>query len=450
MLNSFEISKIANEKYDNTLSLSENLMFGYANEKLFNKVEQDDRAIFCYGYCLDVRNPKTEVSETLNDLLSDPDNFEKNLKYLNGHFVLVFNVNGSWSLLTDAMSFTQVYYDSVNSIVTTHKSTNSAVLDGHSILNLNDFTINNIEVSNRPVDEVDINRIVIESVKNQYNYFIDKDFSLNFRRDELSKSIIAILHPVLFGKTLILKSDDDVTNSIGSQLANEYKMNLDYNDNHEVTYLAKAYLLAKSQDNLEDEKYLIFNPFNTIAIQEIMIHLNDQHTVNLLNKIISELHPALDFYDFDKGDTLLKKYTNLKKEYEKILKEAKKDLKNEEFLQGAEDRGIKVTDNLTGTIQNDGLTFYPASQNISKNDQFEVTYRKQGAGMVLVESYFDNIRNAHRIKVNLNGEQFDINEFLNGKFINVGSEINIKMTYERDYDSPSWQKAGKITIKEID
>ena len=347
------------------------------------------------------------------------------------------------------MSVTQVYYDSVNNIVTTHKSTNSDVLDGHSILNLNDFTISNIEGSNRPVDEVEIDRIVIESVKNQYKYFIDKDFSLNFRRDELSKSIIAILHPVLFGKTLILKNDDDVTNSIGSQLANEYKMNLDYNDNHEVTYLAKAYLLEKSQDNLEDEKYLIFNPFNTIAIQEIMIHLNDQHTVNLLNKIIRELHPALDFYDFDKGDTLLKKYTNLKKEYEKILKEAKKDLKNEEFLQGAEDRGIKVTDNLNGTIQNDGLTFYPASQNISKNDQFEVTYRKQGAGMVLVESYFDNIRNAHRIKVNLNGEQFDINEFLNGKFINVGSEINIKMTYERDYDSPSWQKAGKITIKEI-
>lgn len=70
--------------------------------------------------------------------------------------------------------------------------------------------------------------------------------------------------------------------------------------------------------------------------------------------------------------------------------------------------------------------------------------------MILVESYFNNPKNAHRIKVSLNGEITNIDEFLNGKFINAESQIHIIMNYERDYDATSWQKAGKLTIKELE
>jgi len=70
--------------------------------------------------------------------------------------------------------------------------------------------------------------------------------------------------------------------------------------------------------------------------------------------------------------------------------------------------------------------------------------------MILIESYFDNPKNAHRIKVEVNGERHDIDTFLHGKFINVSSEVCLRMTYERDYDAASWQKAGRMTIKEID
>lgn len=50
----------------------------------------------------------------------------------------------------------------------------------------------------------------------------------------------------------------------------------------------------------------------------------------------------------------------------------------------------------------------------------------------------------------LKNEVFNIDEFLNGRFIKMNSELTIKMYYERNYDASSWQKAGKITIKEID
>src|SRR5699024_10242020 len=102
-----------------------------------------------------------------------------------------------------------------------------------------------------------------------------------------------------------------------------------------------------------------------------------------------------------------------------------------------------------GKILEKGITFYPASQTITNEDVYEVTYKKDKPGMVIVESYFNNPKNAHRIKVNLNGEQFDIDAFLNGKFINTNSDVHVEMHYERDYDAASWQKAGKITIKEI-
>jgi len=97
-----------------------------------------------------------------------------------------------------------------------------------------------------------------------------------------------------------------------------------------------------------------------------------------------------------------------------------------------------------------GVTVYPASHLISKDDIYEMTYVKNGPGMILVETYFNNPKNAHRIKVELNNDLFNIDEFLEGKFIQAGSEINKKMYYERDYDAASWQKAGKITVKEID
>src|SRR5699024_9779621 len=134
---------------------------------------------------------------------------------------------------------------------------------------------------------------------------------------------------------------------------------------------------------------------------------------------------------------------------DRLSKEMKNQKQNHEFLSSAEAKGIEVSGNLDGKVLDDGITFYPATEIISKDEVFEVTYKKQGNGMILVESYFNNPKNAHRIKIEINGELNDIDEYLEGKFLNVESNIKLKMRYQRDYQTASWQRAGKMTIKEI-
>src|SRR5699024_6296176 len=193
-----------------------------------------------------------------------------------------------------------------------------------------------------------------------------------------------------------------------------------------------------------------YDPFNVLAIQEIIYSFNDAAVFNPLTRIIKIMHPSIDFYDFAEGVTLLQKFTKMKKQNQKMSEELNKVVVNQEFLREAEAHGIKVSDNLDGKILDKGITVHPASHLISKDDIYEMTYVKNGPGMILVETYFNNPKNAHRIKVELNNDLFNIDEFLEGKFIQAGSEINKKMYYERDYDAASWQKAGKITVKEID
>src|SRR5699024_1897953 len=194
---------------------------------------------------------------------------------------------------------------------------------------------------------------------------------------------------------------------------------------------------------------LIYDPFNVIAIQEIIYRFSDSSSFDPLTRIVKILHPAIDFYDFASGETLMQKYARLKKQNLKMSEELKKVVVNQEFLSEAEENGISVSDNLDGKILEKGITFYPASQMITKEEIYEVTYRMENTGMVLVESYFKNPKNGHRIKVDLNNETVNIDEFLEGKIIKVDSDINIKMHYERNYNAISWQKAGEITIKEI-
>src|SRR5699024_4223858 len=136
-------------------------------------------------------------------------------------------------------------------------------------------------------------------------------------------------------------------------------------------------------------------------------------------RIIRILHPSIDFHDFSTGETLLRKFNQVKKKYDRLSKEMKNQKQNHEFLSSAEAKGIEVSENLDGKVMDDGITFYPATELISKDEVFEVTYKKQGNGMILVESYFNNPKNAHRIKVEINGELNDIDEYLEGKFLNV-------------------------------
>ena len=493
MLNSFEISHEVNDDYSYNYKLSDDLVISYNHEDIFNSVSKNDGTIISYGYCFDVRNPETDITATLNTLLNNQNNILENIKYLNGHFILLFNLDGSWKLITDAVSITSVYFDAVKALVTVDDTDELPTLNGASILDLQNFTLSRIDMAVNKLSDERIERTILDLVSNQYKYFLSKDLTLNFRRNKMNKAIISILRPVLINQTLNLRENDDTTLKIGNWIAREYKMELlAENEQSSTTYLANTHLMdykfymKKNNELAEDEldkfndlynldneflkarsgieynllnklnyrnelkPQLIYDPFNVMAIQEIIYRFSDASNFDPLTRIVKILHPAIDFYDFASGETLMQKYARLKKQNLKMSEELKKVVVNQEFLSEAEEKGISVSDNLDGNILEKGVTFYPASQMITKDDIFEVTYRKETPGMVLVESHFNNPKNAHRIKVELNNEIFNIDEFLEGKFIKTDTDINIKMYYERNYDAPSWQKAGRITIKEID
>lgn len=493
MLNSFEISQKVNNQYSFNYKLNDELVINYNHEDIFNSVIKDNSAIISYGYCFDVRNPKQDVKETLSNLLNNPSDILGNIKYLNGHFVLVFKTNNSWKLITDAAGMTPVYFDAAEKIVTVLNIDTLPTLNGVSVLDLQDFTLSRINLTNSRLADERIERTVLDLVSSQYKYFLDKDLTLNFRRNKMNKAIISILRPALMDQTLNLRENDELTVKIGNWMAREYKLNILEEDTEpSSTYLANTHLMNYSSYmnkdievadeelnnfnslyNLNDENLearsaieynllhklnyrseqksqLIYDPFNVLAIQEIIYSFKDAVAFEPLERIIKIMHPAIDFYDFAEGVTLLQKYTKMKKQNQKMSEELKKVVVNQEFLREAETQGISVSENLNGKILDKGITVHPVSQLISKDDIYEITYVKNGPGMILVETYFNNPKNAHRIKVELNNELFNIDEFLEGKFIQAGSEINIKMYYERNYDAASWQKAGKITVKEID
>ena len=490
MLNSFVISKENKRDYNYNYNLHDDLVLNYIHKDLFNLYEIDDKSIICYGYCFDVRDPEKSVSDTLKNLLEESENLLSNIKYLNGHYLLLFRLEGEWQLVTDAVSMTPVYVDSVNRTVTTENDSEGLMtLNGFKILSLNDFTVKDIEVPQNKLKDDRLERIILDLVMNQYKYFKDKRFILNFRRNKMNKALISILHPVLFDNMLNLREDDDITKNLSGSLAREYKMTIlnsaekaeengrlytcnvhlmnynyymdqrmetseqesigsernDSSDQRNIEYNLQHHLRYRN----EKKDHLLFDPFNVPAIQERIYTFSDERNFDPLTRIIRILHPSIDFHDFSTGETLLRKFNQVKKKYDRLSKEMKNQKQNHEFLSSAEAKGIEVSENLDGKVMDDGITFYPATELISKDEVFEVTYKKQGNGMILVESYFNNPKNAHRIKVEINGELNDIDEYLEGKFLNVKSDIRLKMRYERDYQTASWQRAGKMTIREI-
>src|SRR5699024_9386629 len=186
-----------------------------------------------------------------------------------------------------------------------------------------------------------IERTILDLVSNQYKYFLGKDLTLNFRRNKMNKALISILRPMLMDKSLNLRENDDTTLKIGNLIAREYKMDL-LNEETEpsTTYLANTHLMdykfyMKKNNELADDELdnfnnlynlisdflkarsgieynlfnnlnyrneqksqLIYDPFNVIAIQEIIYGFSDASSFDPLTRIVKILHPAIDFYDF--------------------------------------------------------------------------------------------------------------------------------------------------------
>lgn len=475
MLDSFEISTTNQKKYSFNRLLEENLIFNYQNKSIFKEVELDEKVIMCYGYCFDVRSPDSRVEMTLTNLVKNTEGFYDNLKFLNGHYILIFKIDGKWRLVTDAVSVTPVYYSLESKQVTTKNDDISlSSLNGFVILNISNYSISRIDTTTDNLTNDNIEIRILDLVQNQYKYFGDKDITLNFRRNKMNKAIVSILKPILYNQSISRREEDDVTIKISKWLARDYKMELlskemklesEYMCNtHLMNY--KSFLASKSLDTeatekrltieakieetlkyrKEEMKQLIYDPFNVVAIQEVLYGYYDEQNFDPLNRIISILNPTIDFYDFATGETLAQKYRNIKRNF---IKKQKKEI-NDQFVKEAEENGITVSENLNGNILKDGIIVYPISQEISKNEIFGVKFNDKNSGMLLVESFFNNPRNANKIKVNVNGITYNIDEFIDGKFLNDENNFTLNFYYEKDYNAKSWQKAGRISIRKID
>src|SRR5699024_5599218 len=239
MLNSFEISHEVNDEYSYNYKLNDDLVISYNHKDIFNSVSKNDGTIISYGYCFDVRNPETDITTTLNTLLNNQNNILENIKYLNGHFILLFNLDGSWKLITDAVSITPVYFDAVKTLVTVDDTDELPTLNGASILELQNFTLSRIDMSVNKLSDERIERTILDLVSNQYKYL-----TLNVSRNKIKKTIISILRTMLIKQTVKLRQNDDTTLKIGNWIAREYKMELlAENEQPSTTYLANTHLM---------------------------------------------------------------------------------------------------------------------------------------------------------------------------------------------------------------
>src|SRR5699024_7671529 len=153
-----------------------------------------------------------------------------------------------------------------------------------------------------------------------------------------NKAIISILRPVLINQTLNLRETDDTTLKIGNGIAREYKMELlAENEQPSTIYLANTHLMdykfyMKKNSELADDELdefnnlynldseflkarsgieynlfnklnyrnelkpqLIYDPFNVMAIQEIIYRFSDASNFDPLTRVVKILHPAIDF-----------------------------------------------------------------------------------------------------------------------------------------------------------
>src|SRR5699024_1255098 len=337
MLDSFEITNIQNENFKSNVKLNDELYFNYDKTEHIHRATLDGKEIICYGYCFDVRNPEERTIDTLNTLVRNSDEFKTNFRFLNGHYILLFNFDSTWKMITDAVSMTPVYVDVENRKVLVEDFEGSNSINGFNILNLNEFSFERIDIQTNRLTNENLERKILDLVSVQYNYFANKSITLNFRRNNMNKALISILYPVLNNQTLNLRESDSLTHKVGSWLARDFKMNVIDETSDPITdYMANVHLLGfnsfinkelplteseyqefenemgikesypnrvKAEFNLlnnlnyrnERKPFLMYDPFNVVEIQAVIYNFIHDKKFRPLNRIIKILYPSIDF-----------------------------------------------------------------------------------------------------------------------------------------------------------
>lgn len=496
----FKISDKIENGYEYNYQLTEEKILNFNSKKYFNEYKLDGKTIICYGYCFDVNNPNSSIIETLKKLVSQ-NQIEKSIKYLNGHFIIIYLENECLSLYTDASSITPVYF-SINSQKVCNKledTTDYIPLNPNYKLDLNNYKLSRFytftaydETTTEKLEEKFVNLL-----KNQYKYFQDKNLNVIFQADNYHKALFAILSPILVNKNILVKKMDSkgFNKKFGEIFSNEFAMNYfesqegenEYPLTNDFDFLTrnnlsnfKAIYTKKSnyiktplisevyntrveneellnyEFNLMDNyqisngeysnNFLIYEPLNVRELLNILINLNKREDFNSNLFMISALKPSLNFYNFTNGNTLREVNLDLKHENTE-LKSNSISSKNQKFLVNVKLSNFAVSQNLDGKVKKDEILIYPAKQKVKKGTLYTLEYKSDIEGLVYIEGFYKNENNSKRIIVTVNDEKFNIFDFYGGRYFYLNSKMELSIKYTQDYDSLSWQKASTLKIK---
>lgn len=483
----FKISKESDQSYNYNFSLDGSYFLYHNSEHHFNEYSSGRDKLICYGYCFDVRDPKRNTGETLEGMISK-DSFFKDIAYLNGQFIMIYIKDGMLYVTSDATSLVPIYVNDDLSIITNDEvEANNKLFNPNLILNLSTNEKQRI-IANSTEDK--LAESILELVKNQHKYFLTKNIVINFKSNNYTKALLAIMKPALYNNILTVKGNKDYNESLkfAESIAKDFNMNIDndaqYNNSENIYFARnllfnykqftskkitnskniKNFIIDKDFNNQEvsiknaeaniinrrrensmklNKNGMLYDPFNVHAIYQILIKNSE---INVIGKLTQELLPSINYYNFMEQKTVKEINNNL---VDKIqdLKNNQIDSKNERFLMKTKTSYFSVSDNLDGEVKDDEIIVYPASQKISNTERFSISYENPGDGMILVKSFYKNKKNGQSIKVTINNHDFTIDELFDGILFNVESKLNVSIKYEKSRNSLPWQKAGTLLIR---
>lgn len=496
----YRISQSIDDDFTYHIEINDKVILNYESKNYVYTFEENDKRIMCYGYCFDIRNPNESVKETLITLLQNND-LEKDLNYLNGHFIIIYTVNNDSNLYTDASSITPVYFSKEDYSITNQTINNYIILNPNFKLNVTTLEIERFtSLSNyQNVSTEDLHTLMSSLLQNQFKYFKDKNLNIMFQADNFHKALFAILSPVLSEKNILVNKIDKkgFNSKFGETFAKEFYMNYyeiqdgedEYPLSNETNILVRnnlsnydAIYNKKSKEisndyvidfyNISDdnkyifnfefnlinnylksnnkykEYFLIYEPLNTRELLSVFVELNNREDFNSNLFAISEFKPSLNFYNFTNGKNLREVNLTLKEENLE-LKSNSMTSQNQKFLTSVKLTNFTLSQNLDGKLKNEELLVYPAKKNIKKNIEYKIDYKNIEDGLILVKSFYKNEKNAKRIVVTVNEEIYNINDFYDGIYFYTDEDLNITYRYTQDYNNLSWQKAGTLLVKKI-
>lgn len=497
----YKISENKDEHFKYNYQIKENFYLNYRNKDYFWKVSNENEHLICFGYCFDVRNPKLSVEETLENML-DSQKFIQDINYLNGQFLLIHNNGGDFLLYNDASCLTPVYFSKDSKVITNnYDSAYSMIpLNPNYNLNLNTFTVERFN-SLESYEGIDVERLIekfYSLLKSQYIFFKDKNLNILFQADNYHKAIFSILSPTLSNQNILVRKLDEKGHNkkFGEVFSKEFSMNYfdiqegdefptvegqnfmarnnlsnfkalynkkNANISNEIlistydirdknTFLFNYELNLIDNYNLSNKQYseifLMYEPLNAREILNLFIEISKRQKFNANLYIIEQLKPSLNFYNFTNGQTL--RDINLELKQENFdLKSNSISSQNQKFLINVKLSDFRVSQNLDGKLKKDELIVFPSKQRIKKNTEYTIEYKNNEEGLIFIEGFYKNEKNAKRITVIVNNEEYNIFDFYGGRYFYFDGKIEIIFKYSQDYDHLSWQKAGTLRVKKM-